>query len=47
MLKKLRSLFLRCGSLGRVTVEFAGKSLAERRRERHRKTLEDTPTHIS
>ena len=47
MQKKLRSLFLRCGSLGRVSIEFAGKTLAERRRERHSKTLSDTPTHIS
>lgn len=47
MLKRLRRLLLRCGSLGRVTVELGGETLAERRRARHSRSLDDTPTHIS
>ena len=47
MLKKLRRMLLFCGSLGRVSVEFDGKTLSERRRERHRKSLDSAPTHIS
>lgn len=47
MQKRLRTLLWRCGSIGRVTVVFEGKTLAERKRERHKRSLHDEPTHIS
>lgn len=40
-----RQLFL-CGSAGRATVTFEGKTVEQRKRERRRSTLEQTPTHL-
>ena len=46
MLRRMKRLLFLCGSWGRVRVELIGKSIEERKRERHRATLEQTPVHI-
>ena len=46
MQRRMKRLLMLCGSWGRVRVELIGKSIEERKRERHRSTLEQTPVHI-
>lgn len=46
MLKRIRRQLFLCGSAGRASVTFEGKTIEERRRERRRTTLEQTPTHL-
>ena len=46
MLRRVKRLLLLCGSQGCARVELIGKSIEERRRERHRTTLEQAPVHI-
>lgn len=47
MLRRLRRQLILCGSAGRAVVCMNGKTLAERKRERHRSSLEQTAPHIS
>ena len=44
--RKLRRLLRLCGSAGCAVVERTGKTLEERRRERRRTSLEETPVHL-
>ena len=46
MLRRLKRLLFFCGSLGRAEVVLAGKTVAQRKRERRRTTIEKEPTHL-
>ena len=46
MYRRLRLRLLLCGSAGRVQVEQIGKTIDERKRERRRSTIEQTPVHL-
>jgi hypothetical protein len=46
MLKRIKRQLFLCGSAGRATVTFEGKTIEQRKRERRRSTLEQTPTHL-
>lgn len=47
MCKRLRRLLILCGSAGRAVVRLEGKTLEERKRERHRQSLDQKGAHIS
>ena len=47
MCRRLRRLLLFCGSAGRTEVRLNGKTLEERKRERHRSSLDGQSPHIS
>lgn len=47
MLRKIRRQLLFCGSYRCAEAVMVGKTIAERKRERHRSTLEQTAAHIS
>ena len=46
MRRRMKQQLFLCGSLGRVRIELVGKSIEERKRERHRTELEQKPVHI-
>ncbi len=46
MLRRIKRLLFFCGSLGRAEVVLAGKTVAQRKRERRRTTLEKEPVHL-
>ena len=46
MLKRIKRQLFLCESAGRATVTFEGKTVEQRKRERRRSTLEQTPTHL-
>jgi len=47
MRRRMKRLLLLCGSAGRVRICVIGKSIEERKRERHRSTVHQTPTHLT
>ena len=46
MLRRMKIQLILCGSIGRVELIRDGKSIEERKRERRRSTLEQTPVHL-
>ena len=46
MCRRLRLRLFLCGSVGRVQVVQIGKTIDERKRERRRSTIEQTPVHL-
>ena len=46
MLRRMKQQLILCGSIGRVELILDGKSIEERKRERRRSTLEQTPVHL-